>query len=181
MTKSKSIRVLAAGLLFFGVTVATWAEGGHIAFVNVSRVLEEAPQAVAANRRLEKEFEVRNSQLLKLRKELRQLEDRLAQEGVTMSESQLKKLERDIRSLKREIRRAQEDYREDLNIRRNEELSRLQKRVYQTIVSLAKSEKYDMVLGDGVIYASPAVDITAKVLEMLQQEFKKSEAGGGKE
>jgi len=155
------------------------AQTSKVAFVNIPKLLEKAPQAVAANKRLEKEFEPRNRSLLKLRKELRDLEDRLQREGVTMSESQLNRLEADIRNRKREISRTQDDYREDLNIRRNDELRKLQKRVYEAIVELAKKEKYDMVIGDGVIYASDSVDITDKVLNKLRQEFK-SESGSGK-
>ncbi len=150
------------------------AVAGGLAFVNVPKVLEQAPQAIAANQRLEKEFEPRNRELVELRKELRRLEDRLEKEGVTMSEAQLKKLEADIRNRKREIRRAQEDYREDLNLRRNEELNRLQKKVYETIVALARDKGYDIVVGDGVIYASPSVDITAAVLKILNEDFKGS-------
>lgn len=149
------------------------AQSTRVAFVNVPKVLEQAPQAIAANKRLEKEFEPRNRALVDQRKELRDLEDRLAREGVTMSETQLRKLERDIRDRKREIRRLQEDYREDLNIRRNDELRKLQKRVYDAIVALAKKEKYDLVLGDGVIYAGDSIDITEKVLSMLEKEFDK--------
>lgn len=148
------------------------AEDKRVAYVNINQVLEQAPQAIAANKRLEKEFEPRNAALNELRQEVRVLEDRLAREGMTMSESQLRKLEIDIRGRKREIKRAQEDFREDLNIRRNDELRKLQKRTYDAIVELAKKENYEMVLGDVVIYASPTVDITDKVLKVLSEEFK---------
>lgn len=168
---SSAIVALTVMVMF---TSTAWAQGSRVAFVNVPKVLEQAPQAVAANKRLEKEFEPRNLALLKLRKKLRGLEDRLQREGVTMSEAQLTKLESEIRSRKREIRRSQDDYQEDLNIRRNDELRRLQKRVYQAIVDLAKHEKYDLVVGDGVIYAAHSVDITDKVLDKLRQEYKAS-------
>jgi outer membrane protein len=148
------------------------ADNTRVAFVNVAKVLEQAPLAIAANKRLEKEFAPRNDALVALRKELRDLEERAAREGVTMSESQLRKLELDIRTRKREIKRSQDDYAEDLNIRRNEELRKLQKKVYDAIVALAKKEKYDMVLGDGVIYAGDSVDITDQVLKMLSAEYK---------
>ena len=170
--------LIAVALFVLGASFAQ-AQTSKVAFVNIPKLLEKAPQAVAANKRLEKEFEPRNRSLLKLRKELRDLEDRLQREGVTMSESQLNRLEADIRNRKREISRTQDDYREDLNIRRNDELRKLQKRVYEAIVELAKKEKYDMVIGDGVIYASDSVDITDKVLNKLRQEFK-SESGSGK-
>lgn len=177
MIKQTLKYILLAALMGMGVAQTAHAEN-RIAFVNVAKVLEQAPQAIEANKRLEKEFEPRNRSLLELRKELRELEERLSREGVTMSESQLRKLELDIRNRKREIRRAQEDYREDLNIRRNDELRKVQKRVYEAIVALAKKEKYDMVVGDGVIYAGDRVDITAKVLKLLSDEFDSS-AGSG--
>ena len=159
-------------ILFLSLAGLAHAEPDKIAFVNVAKVLEEAPQAVAANKRLEREFEPRNRKLIAMRKDLRKLEDKLARDGVTMSESQLRKLEREIRDRKREIKRAQEDYREDLNIRRNEELRKLQKRVYQAIVDLARKRGYQAVLGDGVIYAADEVDITKAVLEVLAGQMK---------
>ena len=163
--------VIASFLMMVTVSVfpltEAYAENTRVAFVDIAKVLEAAPQAIAANNRLEKEFEKRNNGLIKMRKEQRQLEDKLAKEGATMSEGQLRKLERDIHDRKREIKRAQEDYREDLNIRRNEELRKIKKRVYDAIVELAEKEKYDLVMGDGVIHASNRVNITSKVLSIL--------------
>jgi len=162
-------------LILFGFI---WAVAGpvyakaDIAFVDVAKVLEEAPQAIAANKRLEKEFEPRNRSLIALRKELRKQEDKLARDGVTMSDAQLRRVERDIRDRKREIKRAQEDYREDLNLRRNEELRKLQKRVYKAIVDLAKKRGYHAVVGDGVIYASDKINITKDILKELAKSIK---------
>lgn len=169
---AKLASVVAGMVMFAMLSAPVAAADKRVAYVNINQVLEQAPQAIAANKRLEKEFEPRNSALNELRREVRALEDRLAREGMTMSEAQLRKLELEIRGRKREIKRAQEDFREDLNIRRNDELRKLQKRTYDAIVELAKKENYEMVLGDVVIYASPAVDITDQVLKVLSDEFK---------
>lgn len=166
-------------VLVFPLT-EVYAENTRVAFVDIAKVLESAPQAIAANNRLEKEFEKRNDGLIEMRKQQRQLEDKLAKEGVTMSESQLRKLERDIHDLKREIKRAQEDYREDLNIRRNEELRKIQKHVYEAIVELAEKEKYDLVMGDGVIHASTRINITDKVLSILSSAENSAPASSKK-
>ncbi len=157
--------------LIWAVTGPVYAQA-NIAFVDVAKVLEKAPQAIAANKRLEKEFEPRNRSLIALRKELRKQEDKLARDGVTMSDGQLRRLERDIRDRKREIKRAQEDYREDLNLRRNEELRKLQKRVYKAIVDLAKKRGYHAVVGDGVIYAAESINITKDILKELAKSIK---------
>lgn len=148
------------------------AEPVRIAFVNVAKLLEESPHAVAALKRLEKEFEPRNLSLLEMRKEVQTMEERLQREGMVMNDVQLRRLERDIRDRNREIRRAQEDYREDLNIRRNEELRKLQKRVNEAIVTLAKRDKYDVILhNNSVVYAAERIDITDKVLKLMEGEM----------
>lgn len=173
-------KLLTAGSLILALSTfhvsSALAEGTRIAFVKIAVVLDKAPQAKAANKRLAKEFAPKNRALVQLRKKLRSFEDRLAKQNVTMSESQIKKLERSIRDTRRKIKRAQEDYREDLNIRRNEELRKLQKRVFKAIIAVANREKYDVVLGEGVIYASKKVDITRKILAELHADYKKSQS-----
>jgi len=166
--------LLVYGFLFamLGFSSSLYAEGTKLAVVNVAKALEESPQAIAANKRLEIEFAPRNKVLLAMRKKLRDYEDRLAKQGMQMSEAQLRELERNVRDTKREIRRAQEDYREDLNIRRNEELRKLQKRVKRAIISVASQQKYDIVVGEGVLYSSERVDITRDILKVLEDEFK---------
>ncbi len=145
-----------------------------VGFVNAAKVLEQAPQADAARAALEKEFSPRDKSLLKSQKDIRKLEDRLARDGAIMSESERRKLERNIVSRKRDIKREQEEFREDLNIRRNESFEKLRRRVYEVIVDIAKKEKYDLVVSDGVVYADDRIDITDKVVGRLKQEFKQS-------
>ncbi|NOY66157.1 MAG: OmpH family outer membrane protein [Gammaproteobacteria bacterium] len=168
----KIILLLGVSLSMISVTPYANAEGSRLAVVNVAKALEESPQAIAANKRLEIEFAPRNKSLIKLRKTLRSYEDNLAKQGIQMSESQLRRLERNVRDTKREIRRAQEDYREDLNLRRNEELRKLQKRVKRAIIAVASKNDYDIVVGEGVLYSSDRVDITKDILKVLSDEFK---------
>lgn len=145
-----------------------------VGFVNAAKVLEQAPQADAARTSLEKEFSPRDKSLLKSQKDIRKLEDKLSRDGAFMSESERHKLERDIVSRKRDVKRGQEEFREDLNIRRNESFDKLRRRVYEVIVDISKKEKYDLVVSDGVVYADDRIDITDKVVARLKQEFKQS-------
>ena len=139
-----------------------------LGFVNVAKIAEEAPQAEAARSKLEKEFAPRDKNLVESQKELKAQEDKLAKDGPVLSEAERVKAERDIVSQRRDLKRAQDEFREDFNIRRNEEFAKLQKLVSESIVSLAKKEGYDLIVGDGTIYASDRVDITDKVLEALK-------------
>ena len=157
--------------LLAGAIVASsaFAQDIKIGFVNVAKVLDESPQAAQARERIEKEFAPRDRALLAQQKELRALEDQLVRDGAVMTEDQRVKLEQDIRSRRREMRRTQEEFREELNLRRNQELSKLQRRVIEVIQELAKAESYDLVVTDGVVYAGERVDITAKVVGRLKE------------
>jgi outer membrane protein len=139
-----------------------------VAFVNAAVLLDKAPQAEAARKKLEAEFSSREKDLVAQQKKVQEMETKLSRDAATMSDTEQRKLERDLTSRKRELKNAQDEFRDDLNIRRNEELGKLQRSVYEVIVALAKQEKYDMIVGDGVIYASEQVDITDKVLQQLK-------------
>ena len=91
-----------------------------------------------------------------------------------MSDVERQRNETEIRAGKRELRRAQDEFREDLNLRRSQELSKLQQKVTEVIQVLAKAEKYDLIVSDGVIFAGSRVDITDMVLERLRADFKKA-------
>ncbi len=138
--------------------------------VNTSRILKEAPQAEKAREKLEFEFAPRDKKIVAMQKKLKAREDQLAKDAAVMSESARKKLERQIISDKRVIKRSREEFTEDLNIRRNEELNKLQKLVYDTIVALAKEQQYDLILGDSVLFASKRVDVTGQVLTRLKNK-----------
>ena len=166
--------------LFVLNTNAVMAADMNVGFVDTSRALKQAPQAELARKKLESEFAPRDKQVVEMRKQLKSMEDELAKDASVMSELVRKKKERAIISQKRDIKRAREEFNEDLNIRRNEELTKLQKLVYEVIVTLAKDENYDVILGDNVMFASKRVDITDKVLERLKANNKSTSATGSK-
>lgn len=142
----------------------------RLGFVNTARILKEAPQADKARKKLENEFAPRDKQIVEKQKKLKKIEDQLVKDAAIMSESARKKLERQIISDKRDIKRSREEFTEDLNIRRNEELNKLQKLVYDTIVALAKEQQYDLILGDSVLFASKRIDVTDQVLTRLKNK-----------
>ena len=160
----KILLSLSLGLL---LTAGVQAEDLKVGFVNVPRVLEKAPQAEAAKKDLEREFSPRDKRLVAEQKELKALEEKIARDAAVMSEAEMRKLEKSFLSKKREARRSQEEFRDDFNMRRNDELSKLQKGIFEAIRAIAKEENFDLLLTDGVVYASDKIDITAKVQKRL--------------
>ena len=168
----KNLTKLLAALAVTAATAAPLQAETKVGVVNTVRLMEEAPQAKDAQSKIETEFAPREKELVSLQKSIRKLEDKLSRDGAVMSESESSKLERQILSQRRELKRSQDEFRDDLNIRKNEVLSKLQRQMYEATVALAKEKKYDVILGQGVVYSSEAVDITPMVLEKLKAKFK---------
>lgn len=170
----KSI-VLASVFLLSCVMMIAAAEAADlkIGAVNAVKLLDEAPQKDAALERLKEEFEVRNKRLVAEQKEARSLEDKFNRDAAIMSESDRGLLKQKVFEKNRAFKRAQDNFKEDYNIRRNEEFRKLQEEIAKAIVSLAKKKKYDLVVYEGVIYASDKVDITDNVLKLLKNKYKR--------
>lgn len=138
-----------------------------IGYVQVDKILQEAPQTAESGKKLEKEFSPRTQELERMQKQIRDQESALDKNSLTMSETERRNKERDISNLKIEFQRKQRELREDVNLRKNEELGSLQDRINKAVTSVAETEGYDLVVYSGVAYASKKVDITDKVLKSL--------------
>lgn len=148
----------------------------RIGIVNTAKLLKEAPQAEAARKKLESEFAPRDARIVDSQKLIKLLEDKLSKDAAVMSDTARKKQEREIVTKKRDVKRVREEFTEDFNFRRNEEIGKLQKLVSETILSLAKENKYDIILNESVIYASEQVDITTDVLKRLRKIYQSNQA-----
>lgn len=168
LNKKQILTLVATIFLVSGLGVTANAADYKIGVVNAVAVLEAAPQSDTARKKLEKEFSAKDRELVSKQKGLKGLEDRLKKDGAIMSESERSRLERDILSKRRELKRDQDEFREDVNFRRNEEFGKIQKKIVEAIRKVAADEKYDLVLGEGVIYASKTVDITDTVINKLK-------------
>ncbi len=151
--------------LFF--SLSTSAADLKIGYVQVDKLLQEAPQTAETGKKLEKEFSPRSLDLDKLNKQIKAIESSLDSDGASMSEVDRRNKERDVTNRKLEFQRKQRELREDINLRKNEELAILQDRINKAVSTVAESERYDLVVYGGVAYASKKIDITDKVLKLL--------------
>ncbi len=156
--------------LFFSLlgTPPAMAADLKIGFVNTERVFRESQLALKAQKKLEKEFSAREQDIQKQIKQARDLQSFIEKEGLTLSEADRGKKERELANLNRDIQRAQREFREDLNQRKNEEFAGVHEKARKAILELAEKEKYDFIL-ENVVYASPRTDITEKVIKALDR------------
>ena len=162
---TKRIGLLLAIALFANPGIG-WAET-KIGFVNVARLISESPQATTAMAALQEEFAPRQRELVAQRQAFEEKQAQIQRDLEVMGPEERRNAESDLRKEERNLARNVEELNEDANLRRNEELGKLQRELLQQVASYAQAAGYDLVVGEGVLYASQAVDITAEVLERL--------------
>lgn len=158
--------LLLALTLFPGVSSAEM----KIGFVNLVKLIEDAPQGEAATKKIEAEFSPRDNAIRKKQKKITSLESDIEKNGLVMKASERAKKEAEITKLKRGLKREAEEFREDYNVRRNEELKVLQKFVRDAINEVGKENKFDLIVAEGVLYTSDKANITELVLKKLRSK-----------
>ena len=161
-----------AGALAVAVVAAparAQAAGGlRIAVVNYGVLLQESPQAKAAVDSLRAEFAPKQRTLQVQANQLKAKEDTLKKNEAAMTQDQRDQAEVDLREKYQDLARKQTEIQDDVNTRRNELMSQLQKTLVQVVQNYAKQQRYDLVLADGVIYADQGLDITPAILSALK-------------
>ena len=167
--ESKLRRIVFAGLLAMaaGMPYAGAAEL-KIGFIDQERITRESAPAERASKQLEKEFAPRAQELQRREAQIKSLQGQLEKDALTMGESDRRAKEQELGRLTLDFQRMQREYREDLNLRRNQELGSLFERANRVIKQIAEAEKYDIIFQEAV-YRNPKIDITDKVLKALAE------------
>ena len=152
--------------LAFGACGAAMAAEPKIGFVDVERISRESAPAERASKQLEKEFAPRQQELQRREAQIKELQSQLERNAMTMAESDRRAREQELARANVEFQRMQREFREDLTIRRNQELQGLMERANRVIRKIAEVEKFDLIVQDAV-YRDPRIDITDRVLKAL--------------
>jgi outer membrane protein len=152
-------------LLVFAAAAAV-AQDMKIGFVDVERIRRESAPAERASKQLEKEFAPRAQDLQRREAQIKTLQGQLEKDVMTISESERRGKEQELSRMTVDFQRLQREYREDLNLRRNQELATLFERADRVIKQIADAEKFDLIVQEAV-FRSPRIDITERVLKAL--------------
>lgn len=160
-------------LICTGIAVAMGIFAGQvtaadlkIGFIDQERITRESAPAERASKLLEKEFAPRAQELQRKESQIKSMQGQFEKDAVTMGESERRAKEQELGRLTLDFQRMQREYREDLNLRRNQELGALFERANRVIKKIAEAEKFDLILQEAV-YRNPKIDITDKVLKAL--------------
>lgn len=168
-------------LILGSIVAATFAVPAmaelKIGVVDYARLLDESPQAKAVSEALRAEFGPRYQVLVTQETSLKQKSEKLQKDVATMTPDQRTKAEKDLRDTARELERKKQEWQDDSNAKRNDEMNKLQRSLIGEVREYAKAQSFDIVMAEGVIYATPTVDITTAVLNALQAKGPRPAAG----
>jgi outer membrane protein len=168
-TYLRSISLLALGLCGLIVSQQASAEI-KIGYVDFQKLMAEAPQVKSTMQALQNEFGPRQRELVAMQNDLKAKDEKLAKEGAIMAEADRAKAEKTLRDQQREFSRKGGEFQDDLSTRKNEELGKVQRYLLEEIRTYSSAQGFDLVLGEGVFYNKPQLDITAQVLEVLKSK-----------
>ncbi len=166
---SACLKTVVGAALFALAMGGASAQELKIGYVNSDRVLRDATPAKLAQTKLETEFSKREKDLADLGARLKAAGDKLDKDAPTLAEAERNRRQRDLVEQDREFQRRRREFQEDLNQRKNEELSAVVERANKVIKQIFESEKYDLILQEAV-FAGPKVDITDKVIKSLNAQ-----------
>ena len=161
-------------LAFAGVADAQTATTAKVGYVDMKRLLDNAPQVVAGRQKLEREFATRDASLKADEKSSAELHARQTRESGTLPKADADTLQREIDALDRSIKRKRDGLRNELKTRSDQELDRSWREINDAVVEFAREQGYDLIVPSPVVYASPRVDITEQILDRLRRQAEKS-------
>ncbi len=171
----KKLFIVFAGLL--ALSGFAQAEGIKIGYVNVGRLISESPQAATAMESLQEEFAPRQREVIAMQNDLKERQEKIQRDLEVMGAEERRNAERDLRRDERELARSQQEFQEDINLRRNESLGKLQRALLRQVQSYAAEQGYDLIVSEGVLYAGTSIDITEQVLTGLKASFDTQPSG----
>jgi len=170
-------KVFLGSLIAATFAVPAAAAEIKVGVVDIAKLFDESPQAKVVQDGLKAEFGPRLQQLIAQEQALKTRNDKYQKDLATMAADQRTKAEKDLRDSARELERKKAELQDDSNAKRQEEMNKLQRLLFGEVRDYAKAQNYDVVIAEGVLYATPAVDITAAVLQLLQSRAPKPAAG----
>lgn len=163
-------RFLPILLMLFMLVAPAAAQQLRVGYVDMKRVLDNAPQVLAGREKLDLEFRPRNETIEFQERQVQAMDERLQMGDLT--EDARIRLDRELREMRRNVNRQKEDLRDELSFRRTEEVQKLEDQINLAVEEIARDNGYDLILSSPVVYADPSLDITQLILDQLRLEYE---------
>ena len=166
------VKAVLSVALVFAVAMPASAQETKIGVVSLQAIVERAPQTKVVMEALREEFAPREREILAKQKEIEDLQAKVQKDLAVMGETERRNAEKNLRELGRDFERLRTEFQEDSNLRQNEEIGQLQRGVLKEVQDYAEAQGYGLIVGDGVLYVSSAVNITEDVLNAVIANYQ---------
>jgi outer membrane protein len=165
---------LAAGALALGAlsgsasAQAPVTAGGKIGVIEVQKIVQESAVGKESLARVQKVQQAKQEELARRQKELRDMEQKIQEQGKSLSEDAMEKLQKDYQAKALDLKRFQDDAQRELEESQRKELGDLEKRIMPVINEVAREQGYALVFNkfnSGLLFADDkSVDLTDAVI-----------------
>lgn len=167
-------KIIITTLFFMAASSNVFAGSDlKIGFVSVEKILAEAPQVEAVSAAMTERFGGKRDKLKALELEIKELQGNYKRNELVMTEDKLNELKTKLIAKVQQFKQQEATLGQEVNTMRSQELAVLQKAIKTIINDLATKGEYDLILSEGVVFASSKIDVTASVLEEMKKSFKK--------
>ncbi len=145
-----------------------------IGVIEVQRIVQESAVGKESLARIQKLQQSKQDELTKRQKELRDMEQKIQDQGKSLSEDAMDKLQKDYQAKALDLKRFQDDAQRELEDAQRKELAELEKRVMPVIDAVAREQKYTLVFNkfqSGLLFATPGVDLTDAVITKFNTQI----------
>ncbi len=170
--KQHVVKAVAGIALVCAFALPAAAQDMKIGVVSLPALIERAPQTKAAMDALQEEFAPRQREFQAKQKEYEDLAAKIQKDLSVMGETERRNAQKEVRDLERDLARMQNEFQEDLNLRQNEEYGKLQRDMLKEVQDYAEAQGYDLIVGDGVLYVTSAVNITDEILRAVEANYQ---------
>lgn len=150
-----------------------YSAGLKVGVVKLNKVWSDSPQAAAIDTAMKERFDGKKKDLDGMQDELKTMQDNYKRNELVMTEDKLAELRANMTKKYQQFKQSEAALAQEVNTMRSQELATLEQTTRSIVEKIAKDDKYDLILNDGVLYNSDALDVSDKVLAGLKKAFKK--------
>ncbi len=145
-----------------------------IAYIDLQKVITESDKGKEARKSFMEEVEKLRKTLAQKQDELQKMKDTLEKQATTMAPEARNEKEKQYQNKVKDFQRLQSDYESELRQKDQELMQKALKELEEIVRGLGESEKYTLIFEKSqVLFAAPAVDVTAKVISLYNETAKK--------
>ena len=164
----------AVAALSAAPTALAQAAPQKIAVIEVQRIIQESAIGKEALARVQKLQQAKQEDLAKRQKDLRELEQKIQEQGKSLSEEAMEKLQKDYQAKAVDLKRFQDDAQRELEDAQRKELKTLEERIMPVIDVVGKEMGYTLIFNkfqSGLLFAAEDADITNAVITRFNTQI----------